>query len=194
MTDLAFNQSVALSLYQSEDEFPIDLDAAWQWLGYSRKDKCLEAMQSNLEEGIDFSTSRGKSTGGRPKQEINLSIEGFKVLGMMAGTEQGKTIRKYFLECERIAKVRVATVQMQLPPITSAKLVKLTNEIATITNRISELKQLLSQEERKLQDTKQAQIKEAEIYKAANPEVMKGALLCDEILKTAKQENPFRRN
>ncbi|MEH1789865.1 MAG: BRO family protein [Nostoc sp.] len=88
----------------------------------------------------------------------------------------------------------IANPALQLPPITSAKLVKLTNEVTTITNRINELRQLLSQEELKLQDAKFAQVKEAEIYKAANPEALKAALLCDEILKRAKQDNPFRRN
>jgi hypothetical protein len=37
-------------------------------------------------------------------EQIFLTIDCFKSLGMMAGTEQGKVIRKYFLECERIVK------------------------------------------------------------------------------------------
>ncbi|MBN3944110.1 MAG: hypothetical protein V7L21_23125 [Nostoc sp.] len=97
-------QSLALSLYQSDEQFPVDLDYAWQWLGYSRKDHCLDAISKALEEGEDFIRSSGKSNGGRPKQKIFITVEGFKSLGMFSQTEQGKAIRKYFLECERIAK------------------------------------------------------------------------------------------
>ena len=59
-----------------------------------------------LNDGrVDFSTKWLKtSTGGRPSELILLTIDCFKSLGMMAGTEQGKVIRKYFLECERIVK------------------------------------------------------------------------------------------
>lgn len=103
-------------------------------------------------------------------------------------------IRKFMHTLAGYSQPQSLGVSTQLPPITSAKLVKLTNEITTITNRIDELKQLLSQEELKLQDAKFAQVKEAEVYKAANPEALKAALLCDEILKKAKQDNPFRRN
>jgi hypothetical protein len=35
---------------------------------------------------------------------IYLTVDCFKSLGMMAGTQKGKEVRKYFLECEKIAK------------------------------------------------------------------------------------------
>lgn len=105
MTNLSFNQEIAIALYESDDEFPVDLDDGWQWLGYSRKEKALQLLRNNFEEELDFSTKGWKtSSGGRPSQLIVLTIDCFKSLGMMAGTEQGKLIRKYFLECERSAK------------------------------------------------------------------------------------------
>lgn len=108
MSSLTFNRELAIALYQSSEEFPVDFDDAWQWLGYSRKEKALQTMKNNFEEGLDFSTKGWKtSSGGRPSQLIVLTIDCFKSLGMMAGTEQGKAIRKYFLECERIAKASI---------------------------------------------------------------------------------------
>ncbi|MEH1777196.1 MAG: hypothetical protein V7K64_13540 [Nostoc sp.] len=143
MTDLTLNQSLAVSLYQSDEKFPVHLEVAWQWLGYSRKDVCLDAIKRYLEEEIDFSISIRKSTGGRPKQDVRLSIDGLKTLGMIAGTEQGKSVRRYFLECERIAKMAIATTQPQLPSITNAKLTQLTTEKEVIRTKIKELRQLL---------------------------------------------------
>ncbi|MEH1799401.1 MAG: hypothetical protein V7L13_09560 [Nostoc sp.] len=143
MSNLSFDQSIALCLYQSDEEFPVHLEIAWQWLGYSRKDVCLDAIKRYLEEEIDFSISIRKSTGGRPKQDVRLSIDGLKTLGMIAGTEQGKSVRRYFLECERIAKTAIANSQPQLPSISTAKLAQLTAEKEAIRTKIKELRQLL---------------------------------------------------
>lgn len=114
MTNLSFSQDIALSLYNSADSHPIDFDDAWQWLGYSTKQKALQSLKSNFEEGEDFLTKRLKSsTGGRPSDLIVLTVDCFKSMGMMAGTSQGKAIRKYFLECEKIAKAKPS--QLALP-------------------------------------------------------------------------------
>lgn len=101
---LIFDQSTALSLYQSDEQFPIDFDVAWQWIGWSTKQTAKNTLKNNFEEGVDFSRGGIKSSGGRPSEVLLLSVDCFKMLGMMAGTAQSKVIRKYFLECERIAK------------------------------------------------------------------------------------------
>lgn len=109
MTNLTFSQELAIAFYSSKESHPVDLDDAWRWLGYSTKQKALQSLKSNFEEGQDFLTKRVKSsTGGRPSDLILLTVDCFKSLGMMAGTSQGKAIRKYFLECERLAKSQPA--------------------------------------------------------------------------------------
>jgi phage anti-repressor protein len=116
MTNLTFSQSLAQQYFQSTEQFPIDFDDAWVWLGYSAKQKAEQSLYGYFEEGLDFLTSGLKtSTGGRPSKLILLSVECFKQLGMLAKTEQGKVIRKYFLECERIAKE--LSKQQQVPQI-----------------------------------------------------------------------------
>ena len=89
MTNLSFSQELALAIYTSEETHPVDLDDAWQWLGYSRKSDCLTKLRSNFEEGEDFcGKSRKSSTGGRPSNSIFLTVECFKSTGMMTGTPQ----------------------------------------------------------------------------------------------------------
>lgn len=103
--DGGFNLELARQLWNSGEQFPVDFNQAWRWLGYSTKQKGFLKLTKNFDEGLDFLTKRLKtSTGGRPSQSIRLTVDCFKSLGMMAGTEQGREIRKYFLECERIAK------------------------------------------------------------------------------------------
>lgn len=102
---LSFSIELAHQLVESEDTFPVDLEDAVIWLGYSRKENALNTLKSYFEEGFDFYCCNRKSlTGGRPSHSYYLTVSCFKELGMLAKTSQGKQIRKYFLECERLAK------------------------------------------------------------------------------------------
>lgn len=96
------------SLLQSSDPFPVDLDDAWQWLGYSQKSECFKKLKKHFEKDLDFSCKGMKSLlGGRPSDYIVLTVECFKSLGMMAGTAKGKQVRRYFLDCETELKRRI---------------------------------------------------------------------------------------
>jgi phage anti-repressor protein len=106
---MEFSHELALALVQSADPFPVNFEDAWQWIGYTRQDSAKKKLIHNFEEGSDFIAKRRKNPqGGRPSEFIKLTVDCFKSLGMMAGTDKGKEIRRYFLECERIAKEAVA--------------------------------------------------------------------------------------
>ena len=120
---MEFSHECAHALVQSTDPFPVDFDQAWQWIGYSTKQKAKSKLTNNFEEDVDFLTKRVKtSTGGRPSESIVLTIDCFKSLGMMAGTQKGKEVRRYFLECERIAKKAVEVIPAQSQEIERLKL------------------------------------------------------------------------
>lgn len=108
MDTLTFTQELAYSLYNSTEEFPINFDDAWQWLEFSRRDSAKRSFEnSGFIEGIDFRSFHRiveRSIGASKREEIQMSVECFKQWGMMAGTEKGKQIRLYFLECEKLAK------------------------------------------------------------------------------------------
>jgi len=107
MTSLTFNQETAIALQSSGDDHPVDFDLAWVWLGYSSKQMALKKLKNNFEEGLDFLIDRLKTpTGGRPSDSIRLTIECFKSMGMIAGTDKGKEVRRYFLECEKVAQAK----------------------------------------------------------------------------------------
>lgn len=106
----------------SDADYPIDLDDAWQWLGYSTKQKAKQKLERNFDLGVDFTSVNqmvkcADGKGFSRCEKINLSVDCFKSLGMMAGTEQGKTIRRYFLECEKtVEKHKLVTPQPQPTP------------------------------------------------------------------------------
>ena len=99
---MEFSHELAFALFQSAEPFPVDFDDAWQWIGWPKKQDGKEVLLNNFLKDEDFLRKGVKSpSGGRPKEWIVLTVECFKSLGMMAGTEKGRAVRRYFLECER---------------------------------------------------------------------------------------------
>ncbi len=112
-----FSIELAQELLDSNETFPVDFDKAWPWLGFSTKGNAKASLLNcGFTEGEDYIISflnDHKLDGWRnpnPEQVIYLTNEALKTWGMMAGTTQGKEIRKYFLECERIAKQKLPVV------------------------------------------------------------------------------------
>ena len=96
------------ALISSGKEFPVDFDDAWQWIGWTVKQTGKNVLLNNFEEGVDFLRETSKNCGrGRPGDQLVLTIDCFKSLAMMAGTEKGKQVRRYFLNCERELKHRL---------------------------------------------------------------------------------------
>jgi phage anti-repressor protein len=110
-----FSKELALSLLGSGKEYPVDFEDAWQWLGYSSKQAAKKKLTRNFEQGEDYLSEWMKTPdGGRPSESIYLTVDCFKALGMMSGTEQGKTTRQYFLRCEKELKYSKSTGGMNL--------------------------------------------------------------------------------
>ena len=111
-----FDMTIAQSLYDSNDRFPVDFDDAWKWLGYGRKDNALRGFLLNgFDEGVDFVVSLFKEENsepseGRPSDDYRLTVDCLKTFAMMAKTEAGKQVRRYFLQCEKLAKESAKTI------------------------------------------------------------------------------------
>ncbi len=106
-----FSTETAIALLNSTDNYPVDFDDAWQWLGYSNKQAAKKKLTRNFEENEDYLTKwmnvpHGNGLTASRTEFIYLTVDCLKSLGMMAGTEKGKQIRKYFIECEKIAKLK----------------------------------------------------------------------------------------
>ncbi len=113
---MEFSHELALALVQSDKPFPVDFDLAWRWIGYSTKQKAKNKLTNNFELEVDYTLTQmvkrveGNKGGGSVQFEfICLTIDCFKSLGMMAGTEKGKEIRRYFLECGAIRSAEIGT-------------------------------------------------------------------------------------
>ncbi|KAK3290070.1 hypothetical protein CYMTET_2538 [Cymbomonas tetramitiformis] len=95
--------------------FPIRFDKAAEWIGFSTKSNAKRHLVENFEEATDFVISSEKmkkkisevdfrateKSRGRDAECIYLTGDCFKALCMTARTEQGKRVRKYYLELEK---------------------------------------------------------------------------------------------
>jgi phage anti-repressor protein len=123
-TSPTFSAELATAFFSSDENFPVDLDDAWRWLGYSRKDAALRKLTSHFEENTDYikgSVAYDLHRSVEHEQPVGfthssatipdkyyLTVECFKHLAMLAETDQGREVRKYFIECERTLKQKYA--------------------------------------------------------------------------------------
>lgn len=92
-----------VSIIESKEQFPVDFDDAWQWIGYSRKDVALSILKRAATVNIDYSVAECKASiqGIAAKKQYRLTIDCFKAFCMMAGTVKGREVRQYYLQIEK---------------------------------------------------------------------------------------------
>ena len=122
MTATIQRQAQALhhASFNAEDQFSIDMEAIaedgrpmWEWLGYSTKSNAVRSL-GKLEEGTDYlllkSDQQVQSADGtwqkRTVNRVMLSADGFKQWCMLAPTETGREVRRYFIEAEKKSRER----------------------------------------------------------------------------------------
>ena len=92
--------------YHPTNDFPINLEDIFKMIGFANKGNAMKTIKSNFVENEDYKTSflpkEKSSWGGSGKEEIMLNIDTFKNLCMIAKTDKGKEIRKYYVKLENI--------------------------------------------------------------------------------------------
>ncbi len=95
--------------YDDTNEFIIDLDNTWAWLGFSQKDKAKRLLIKFFKENTDYKylidpniKQNKKGSGGHNKETIMLNIQTFKRFCMKAETKKADEIHDYFIKLEKI--------------------------------------------------------------------------------------------
>ena len=94
-------------LNYKKDEFIIDLDNIWKWVGFSRKNDCKKLLEKYFiienDYIIGFTEVAVKlNLGGRPTEKILLTINTFKKLCLKSNTKKSNEIHDYFIKMEEI--------------------------------------------------------------------------------------------
>ena len=91
------------------NEFIINFDDIYEWIGFTKKGNAKTLLTKSFKENIDykfgessFSAVAEKPRGGRPSDNILLTIDCFKEFCLLAATAQSKKIYKYYIKMEKI--------------------------------------------------------------------------------------------
>ncbi len=140
--------AIALLQQQKSNPYPVEFESAIEWLGYSSKSDALESFKrGDFIESLDFRSFQepaGK-LGGRPSTKYQLTTDCFKSWGMMSGTEKGKQIRRYFLECERIAIAATSNPQPLPDRYPEVAVKSVAESIATVQRLVAPIDPRLAQ-------------------------------------------------
>lgn len=93
--------------YNRINDFIIDLDNVWKWLGFSQKIRAKELLEKYFKLDIDYKTNlpikkERNGRGGNNKEKIVLNINTFKSLCLKTGTKKADEIHKYYIKLEEL--------------------------------------------------------------------------------------------
>lgn len=93
--------------YHKTNDFVIDLDNVWQWLGFSSKFNAKRLLEKCFTLGLDYKQSllpndkqSTKGKGGHNKETFLLTVKTFKSFCMKAGTKRAEQIHEYYIKLE----------------------------------------------------------------------------------------------
>jgi hypothetical protein len=95
-----FISSFYCYLNYKSDDFVIDLDDIWSWLGFSRKDNAKTVLERHFTKDVNYQIKNifpaiaGK---GRPSEKIILNIKTFKKMCLKANTSKSNEIHEYYI-------------------------------------------------------------------------------------------------
>ncbi len=92
--------------YNKIDDFVIDLDDIWKFLGFNQKYKVKKIIIKKFEENNDYiilqKPEKKQGSGGHNREIIMLNILTFQYLCIKIGTKKGDRIYDYFSKLENI--------------------------------------------------------------------------------------------
>jgi hypothetical protein len=95
--------------YNQKNDFVIDLDDVWKWIGFSTKQKAKILLENQFINETDYKTllnplvkHSDHTKGGHNKETIMLTIRTFKLFCLKAGTKKAEQIHEYYIKLEEI--------------------------------------------------------------------------------------------
>ena len=92
-----------------KNDFVIDLDNIWQWLGFSQKVNAKMLLEKQFNINKDYKLlltqkleQKNNNRGGHNKEIFMLNIETFKKFCLKAGTKKADEVHDYFIKLENI--------------------------------------------------------------------------------------------
>ena len=92
--------------YHPTNDYPINLEHVYKMIGFANKGNAMKTIKSNFTVNEDYQIllfrTEKQLHGGHNKEHIMLNTDTFKNLCMIAKTDKGKEIRKYYVKLENM--------------------------------------------------------------------------------------------
>lgn len=95
--------------YHPTNDYVVDLDNIWKWMGFSTKQKAKMLLEQQFMKEKDYNfllnlkdKQKDHIRGGYNKQTFLLNIRTFKLFCIKAGTQKANEIHEYFVRLEDI--------------------------------------------------------------------------------------------
>ena len=137
-----------------KNDFIIDLDNIWKWLGFNQKYNTERLLEKYFKIDIDYkklAPPRGgaRKHGGNNKVTIMLSIKTFKSFCLKAGTKKAHEIHEYYLKMEELIQEVLEEEAIEM----KNKLLIKQNELEKVEeNKKKELQQLEEKKKKEYED------------------------------------------
>lgn len=105
--------------HNSKNDFIIDLDNVWKWVGFSRKDHAKVLFKKHFTDGIDYKILVPQSQnqylhGGQNKEQILMTINTFKKFCLKAATSKSDEIHDYYIKLEELIQETINEESQEL--------------------------------------------------------------------------------
>lgn len=148
--------------YDKNNDFVVDLDNVWRWLGFNQKYNAERILEKHFQLDIDYKnltpqvggarTEKEEKWGGHNRQIIMLTIKCFKSLCLKAQTKKAAEIHEYYMKLEEV-----------LHKVVEEETDELRLQLEQKENIIAEIKETTEKEKIKLQKENQRAIEQATI-------------------------------
>ena len=146
--------------YHPINDFVIDLDDIWKWLGFFQKENAKRLLEKQFTLDKDYNNllilkdEQKKGSGGHNKKKIMLNVKTFKSLCLKAGTKKADEIHEYYLKMEDI-----------IQDVINEENILLKQQLLFSNNKLEEKVKQIENQQELLENQKQSIEKEKEELK-----------------------------
>ena len=132
--------------YNQRNDFIIDLDNVWKWLGFSTKQKAKNLLEKQFMIDVDYKfmliaqvKQVFQTQGGHNKETFLMTIRTFKLFCLKAGTKKAEQIHEYYIKLEETLQEVVQEESDELKLQLENKDKELENKDKELENKDKEL-------------------------------------------------------
>ena len=151
--------------YHKTDDYIVDLDNIWKWLGFNKKYNATNCLEKYFKLDNDYKKTapeasgavfKGKKNGGQNIQKYYLNVKTFKSLCLKAQTKKADEIHEYYIKLEEL-----------IQEVLEEEAIEMKNKLLIKQNELEKLEENKKKELEKLEENKKKEYEEKLIKEKA---------------------------